>query len=204
MTPLAWSAITDFVLSAEAFFLSGLLFAQSPRAMSARWYMSLVLLFLGLAPFFAAVDHGFIEGRGFLPDTNIVSRISWLCAGLTAAAVLAAIMRQYFPRQRWLLILAAIQFIVFAIAIFTGDQYILVTADAAPEMILGLVVGLLYARRPGSLALALGIALYIAGSVVQALGLDLSETLNHNALYHLFLIVGTLGLYRAGRKFEAA
>lgn len=203
MTPLAWTAVTDFLLAGVTFFLSGMLFGRHPGRGSAAWFWSYFTMFLGIAAFLAAVDHGFIEGRNFLPDTNFVSRTSWIFVGLAVAAMLAGLARQYFPRHRWILIVGAVQLVVYVVVILTQDFYIFVSINMVPELVLALVSGLVFMRsRPGSLALAVGIVVIIIAAVIQAMGFDALNPLNHNSLYHLISVIGVVSLYLAGRRFN--
>jgi hypothetical protein len=61
MTALAITAITDFLLASEAFFLAGRLSSTPKDRFSAAWYFSGVLLLLGVAALLGGIDHGFFQ-----------------------------------------------------------------------------------------------------------------------------------------------
>ncbi len=202
MSPLAWSAISDFVLAAETFFAAGMLWSKVRPIGTPSWFWALATLALGFSAFLAAIDHGFIEGHGILPDNNIVTRCGWLATGTATAALLCAIQGHFLPRQRWLLAVALVQLIVFVVMVFASETYLVVSLDAAPELLilLGFALAGLRSGR-SSLALVAVPALIIIASVVQASGFDGLAPLDHNVLYHLILILAAAFYYPAGRVF---
>jgi hypothetical protein len=200
MSPLALSAISDFILAAEALFVAGMLVVQPRARGSAHWYWNWSILCLGVGSFVAAVDHGFIEGRDLLPDTNIVTRCGWLAVGVAVAALLAAIQAQFFPRRPWILAIALVQFAIFVAAVFASDRYIVVSLNAAPELLLLLGLAIPGVKRGmASPALIVAPALVILASAVQASGFDGLAPVDHNVLYHLIMLVAVAFFYPAGQ-----
>ena len=78
MTALAITAITDFLLAGEAFFLAGRLSSKSKDRFSAAWYFSGVLLLLGVAALLGGIDHGFFQPAN-LPR-YVIQRSDWSCS----------------------------------------------------------------------------------------------------------------------------
>jgi len=208
LTALGVTALTDFALAAETFFLSGLLFARPKVRYSAAWFWQWALLLLAVSAFIGGVDHGFIQVAGESPVRKAVQHTTWVVVGLVTAAVFLTMVRQ-FTAERWHRVLAAVavlQFVVYLVAIVRIDRYAVVVANYALVMIWAIWVlaanGRRLRRGGGHWPIIAGIGAAIAASVAQAAGWRLSETFDRHAVYHVGMMVAVALLYVGGLRLK--
>ncbi len=200
MTPLVVTAITNFILACEVFFLGGLLVGQSKARGSALWFWTAALLALGTSALLGGIDHGFIEPASLQAQLPLY-RLTWLVLGVMTLCVLLTTARQFFSRRWFGLFLAIglVQLAVLALLVVVVGQFWVVIVNYVPVIVLFLVMNILGLRdRHGSWALVTGILLMLLASLVQYSGFDALTPLDHNGLYHVMAMLGVLFLYRGG------
>jgi hypothetical protein len=205
LTSLAVTSLTDFALSAEAFFLSGLLFARPKARYSAAWYWQWSVLLLALSAFIGGLDHGFVQVAGDTPVRKVVQHTTWAVIGLATAATVLAIVRQ-FVAARWhsaLAAAAAIQYAVYLVAVTRFDTYAAVVVNYAPVMIWALVANVRGLRDgTGHWPIIAGIGAGVAASIAQAAGWRLSARIDHQGLYHIGMMVAVAFSYAGGLRLK--
>ena len=203
MSPLAVSALTDFLLACEVLFFAGRLVQLPKQRFSAAWYWSAAMTLLGLASLIGGIDHGFIEMQGL--ERFPIQRADWLVAGAMTGCVLMTATTQFIPSRlhRLALGLTLLQFGLYALAVFLIDNFFVVIVNYAPVMLLLLALSMrgLGSGR-GSLSMIAGIAIQFGASGVQASGVDAFTPLDHNGLYHLISMVGVVFLFHGGRHLD--
>lgn len=201
MTALAVTAITNFILACEVFFLGGLLAGRPMARGSAAWLWTAALLALGTSALLGGIDHGFVEPAG-LQDQVPLYRVTWLVMGGMILAVWLTTARQFFA-PRWFvpcLLIGVIQFAVLIVLIFVVGKFWVVIVSYLPVILLFLLMNILGLRRGrGSWALIAGILIMLLASLVQYSGFDAFSPLDHNGLYHVMAMVGVVFLYWGGR-----
>lgn len=120
---------------------------------------------------------------------------------LVAGAVLAWAPRLY---QRSLLGLLGFRLGVYAILLASYRDFRYVIYDFIGTLIALAALALLgRASRPAPVPMTLlGVAVSLAGALVQSSGIDLHPHFNHNDLFHVIEIGGLYCFYRAGRSFQ--
>jgi hypothetical protein len=208
LTALDVTALTDFALAAETFFLSGLLFARPKTRYSAAWFWQWALLLLAVSAFIGGVDHGFIQAAGDTPVRKAVQHTTWMVVGLVTAATFLTMVRQ-FAADRWhrpLAAIAVLQFVVYLVAIVRVDRYAVVVANYALVMIWAICALAANRRRlrrgTGQWPIIAGIGAAIAASIAQAAGWRLSETFDRQSVYHLGMMVAVAFLYVGGLRLK--
>ena len=203
MSPIVVTSLTNFALAAETLLLGGLLARRPKQRGAASWYWAGVLLLLGLGALIGGIDHGFLDPAG--PAHRWVQRLTWIVlAGMTFCLLLSTA-RQFFPprAQRVWTGIAIAQFLADAAAILSFDSFLDVILNYAPVMLLLLTLNLLGLRRgAGSRGIIGGLLVMAAASVIQALGFDALNPLDHNGLYHVVSMAGVLFLFSGGRRLK--
>jgi len=168
---------------------------------------------LWAAAFVATASAAFCGGtfHGFFHDLSpsvlgglwkaAIYSIGLMCLLMLAAATVASIPRS---AQRWMLSLAVLEFVVYAVWMHSHDEYRFVIYDYAPAMIgvLGLQAWAAYRRRDASAKwIIAGVLVSFAAAGVQQTGFRLGQNFNHNDLYHLIQALALGAFYRAGLRF---
>ncbi len=203
MSTLAITAITNFILAAELFFLAGMM-AKTPKArFSAAWFWGGAMVALATSTFLGGVDHGFVESAGL--SRYFIQRPNWVVLGVATFCVLLATSRQFFPPnwQRPALAVATIQLGVYAVAVLAIGDFTVAIVNYAPVVVLLLVLSIVGLRDgTGSWQMVVGIVVLLAASAVQALRVDVLSPLDHDGLYHVIFIVGAPFLYLGGQRLK--
>ncbi len=203
MSPLAVTAVTNFLLASEVLFFAGRL-VQLPKArFSAAWYWSAAMILLGLAALTGGIDHGFIEMQGL--ERFAIQRANWLVVGAMTGCVLMTAATQFLPWRLYRIALgtALLQLGLYAVAVFVADGFVVVIVNYAPVMLLLLVLSVRGLRGGrGSVPMIAGIAIQFVASGVQASGVDAFSPLDHNGLYHLVSMVGAIFLFHGGTSLD--
>lgn len=205
MDTLAITSITNFVLAGELFFLAGLMVKTAKARFSAAWFWAGAMLALATSALLGGIDHGFVEPAGL--DRYLLQRPNWLVVGLVTFFTLLATARQFLsPRwQRPVLILAATQLVVYAIAVLLVGDYLVVIVNYAPVVLLLLALSVRGLRdRAGSWQMVVGIVVLLTATTVQALNVDVLSPLENDGLYHVIAIVGAPFLYLGGQRLDVA
>ena len=140
MTPDAVTAITDFLLSAQAFFLAGRMSTRPMDRFSASWYFSGVVLLLAVAAFLGGIDHGFVQPANM--SRYAIQRSDWIVLGGVTFCLLMTTAKQFFPpmAQRVAGIVAVLQFVGYAVAVLLAHSFAVVILNYSPIMLLFLAI----------------------------------------------------------------
>ena len=201
LAPLSVTAITNFVLAAEAFLAAGFLLGRVRSLSTAAGYWALALLFMGISALSGGIDHGFLEPRGSSPARRAFEKATSVAAGILAFFVLLTVGKQFFGPSSDPVFLAAgfLLLAAYLVATFLLDSFLVVILGCAPAMILFLVMSLLGLRSgTGSWQIIAGLLVSAAASLIQALGVDAFSPLDRNGLYHVVLMPATILLALGG------
>lgn len=205
LTPLAVTAITNFILASEAFFLSGMFFARPKVPRSAAWFWQLALLMLATAALLGGIDHGFFEVHGQIPVRKVIEHTNWFLIGLLTLFVFLTTAEQFLapPWYRYAYIAAGVQFVVYTGLILLIDNFLIVMINYSLVMLLMLGCNLYGLQRgTGSRALSAGIVLAFVASGIQAAGVDVFSPFDRNSLYHFGMMLALVFFYRGGLRLK--
>ncbi|MBN2444213.1 MAG: hypothetical protein JXJ04_22810 [Spirochaetales bacterium] len=201
LSPLAMTSITNFLLSSETFFLTGLLFARHKSPGSASYSWQLVMLFLAIAALIGGIDHGFFEIQGDSLAREIMKYITWIFLGIVTFLLALTIIKQYSQQShhKILYLLALIQLIVNILLIFIVNNFLIVLVNYAPLMILMLIFNFINLKKgSGSWSMIIGILIGFIASGIQAAGIDIFTPINRDSLYHIGMMISVIFFYKAG------
>jgi hypothetical protein len=205
MTPLALTAITNFILASEVFFLAGMLCKTGKQHYSALWFWALFMFLLGASALSGGIDHGFIEPLAAAMPFDFYL-ITDCVLGLMTAALLLTVTQQYIaPKLRiYFYIIAALQLAVFLFLAFTSGSYLVVIFNYLPVVLLLLVFSLLAMRQNRwAWAMVTGIVLSLIASAAQAMHVNMFLPLDYNGLYHVIMLAAVILLYLGGRSLKS-
>jgi ABC-type uncharacterized transport system permease subunit len=197
------TAITDFLLAAEVMFLAGLTAGRVKARFSAAWYWAGALLLLGLGALIGGIDHGFLQSGATSPYW--IERGNWIVLAAMTFCLLMSTAKQFFPPrvQRIVLAVGLLQFAADTVAVLLVDSFLDVILNYGPVIALLLVMSCVGLRKgTGSWQMIAGILIQVAGSAVQAAGVDALAPLDHNGLYHVIAMAGAVFLYLGGQRLN--
>jgi hypothetical protein len=195
--------ITNFLLAAFNVFFAALLFGQwMNRRQPLLFFWILAFIFTGIAAGFGGVYHGFLEQK----NVAVVLHLCW--KGAIYAIALASLCMLIgsilgslsYPYDQWLLILAVLQFSLFAGWMMRHEEYRYVIYDYAGAMLLVAVLQIIdlvtkpWMKGPGWILGGIGIS--FAAAFLQQAKVGVQPLLDHNDLYHLIQIAGMAFLYQ--------
>jgi len=192
--------ITDYLLGGLAAVL-GVRLWRAGRASGERTVQAWGASFLttAMAAFLGGTAHGFAAMIGSTVQVVLWKLTVW-SIGLTVFLLLAATARAAFAdsARRTVVGLAVLQLLVFVVWTIRYDAFIWVIVNYIPAVlvVLGLQAGLCLRQRPGAGWLVTGLLTTLAGAAVQASGLALHPSFNHNDLYHVIQMAATVMLHR--------
>ena len=206
LPPLAITAITNFILACEGFFLAGSLFAQLKARRSAAWFWQFVVLMVALSALIGGIDHGFLETSNQMDARRVFQRLNWLAIGVLTLLIFLTTARQFLkpPARRIAFIIAGAQLVVFVAALWFIDDYRIVILNYVPVILWLLVQNILNLNTgKGSLLMITGIVISLAASGIQAARVDVFTPLDHNGLYHVGMMIALVFFYRASHLLDA-
>lgn len=204
MTAQAITAITNFIVAAEIFFLAGIFFSRPQALFSASWFWAVSMFLMGAGMLIGGIDHGFVESQ-FPGVINPLTRINWTIVGVMTFTAFAATARQFFNPStgRILLGVAAVQLVIYVIVMFMNNDYSIVIINYAPVLVFLLICTVIGLKTGlGSWSMVLGIVISFIASGLQAASVDIFSPLDHDGLYHVVLFAGVLFLYWGGYQFK--
>ncbi len=195
LTSLQLVSITDFVLSLECLFLSGILFGKTRSLNSAQGMLSFFLLFAGIATFMGGLDHGFFQpiDKRFVPTT-----LTYISIAFATFFLFRYIAITFFNKKvaGILQIIAYIQLVVFIGFSFTYHNFLLVIGNYSPLLLLFFILNLVHLKDGKSnWYIVLFCISLIVATVVQASGIKLTEMLNEDTMYHLISMLAYMFFY---------
>ena len=203
MTNLSITAITNFALACEAFFLAGLLARGSRARFSPAWFWTGMMFLLGLSALLGGVDHGFFEAQG-LPRYGI-QRTNWIVIGGVTFFVLLTTAAQFFSRrtQRVFVVAGVVQLIGYSVGVLLAGTFTLVIVNYVPVLLLMLGMNIAGLKRgSGTWPMIAGIVILFAASAVQAVGVNVFDPLNASGMYHVLLMLAVVFLYQGGVRLR--
>ncbi len=205
MHPLAVTALTDFILAAEAFFVAGLLIARPKARYSAAWFWQGAMFVLALGAFLGGVDHGFVQPVVDAHARLPIQHSTWLSLGVLTFATLQSVIRQFFPSRLWRIgsVVAAVQLALFVAMVPIFNSFAVVVANYAPVMLMALVCSLRGLRDgSGSWPMTAGIAVVLLSSGAHAARIGLSAVIDDNGVYHVGMMAAVVLTYRGGLQLR--
>ncbi len=186
------TVLTDYALGGVAAWFSVLLF-RNPQASRRLW--ALAFAALAAAAFLGGTWHGFLQ-------SDLLWKGTTLSAGVASFGMVAGSSYAVFspPLRAFVLTAALAKLVVYSAWMLGHDAFIYVVIDTA---IAFMVVAALHLWKWNGPILA-GVAVSIAGAVVQASGLRLHEHFNHNDLYHVIQIAALVLLYRGAKRLQSS
>jgi hypothetical protein len=169
--------LTDYALGAVSLWISIKLFQKK------RWW-SLCFAALAAAAFLGGTWHGFVQSDALWKATLIAAGVASF--GMTVGAGNETDFGKLF------FAFGLVKLLLYAFWMLSHDEFIWVVADSGSALA---VVAAVYLWRLNGWMLA-GVALAVAGALVQAGGLALHPHFNHNDLYHVMQTVAILLMYR--------
>jgi hypothetical protein len=180
---------TDYLLAGVTAWLALRLFKSGELQLARRWW-AIAFTALALGAFLGGTWHGFLQN-------DLLWKATVLAVGVASFGMVVGSAFATLPRLAHNLTVAAA---ILKLAAYSGwmlahDEFIFVVIDTG---IAFAVVAALHFYRFNGWMLT-GVALSVAGALVQASGFALHEHFNHNDLYHVIQIAATALLYRGAR-----
>jgi hypothetical protein len=186
------TVVTDYLLGGIAAWLALLLFRS---AQTSRRLWALAFAALAAAAFLGGTWHGFLQ-------SNLLWKATTLSAGLASFGMVAGSSYAVFSGQlrAFILTAALAKLVVYSAWMLSHDAFLYVVIDTGIAFI---VVAALHLWKWNGPILA-GVAVSIAGALVQASGFKLHEHFNHNDLYHVIQIAALALLYRGAKRLQSS
>ncbi len=207
LTPLSATAITNFLLAAEAFLAAGFLLGRVRSLSTAAGFWALALLSLGISALSGGIDHGFLEPRGNSPGRRVFEKATSVATGILAFFMLLTAGWQFFAAGARPAFLAAglLLLAAYLVATFLLNSFLVAILGYAPATIFLLVMSILGLEAgTGSWQIIAGLLVSAAASLIQALGVDAFSPLDRNGLYHIVLMPAIVLLTLGGLLLKGA
>jgi hypothetical protein len=186
------TVVTDYLLGGVAAWLSLVLFRS---AQTSRRLWAVAFAALAAAAFLGGTWHGFLQ-------SNLLWKATTLSAGVASFGMVAGSAYAVFsgPLRAFALTAALAKLVVYSVWMLSHDAFLYVVIDTGIAFI---VVAALHLWKWNGPILA-GVAVSIAGALVQASGFKLHEHFNHNDLYHVIQIAALVLLYRGAKRLQSS
>jgi hypothetical protein len=186
------TVVTDYLLGGVAAWLSLVLFRS---AQTSRRLWAVAFAALAAAAFLGGTWHGFLQ-------SNLLWKATTLSAGVASFGMVAGSAYAVFsgPLRAFALTAALAKLVVYSVWMLSHDAFLYVVIDTGIAFI---VVAALHLWKWNGPILA-GVAVSIAGALVQASGFRLHEHFNHNDLYHVIQIAALVLLYRGAKRLQSS
>jgi hypothetical protein len=180
---------TDYLLAAVTAWLALLLFRKTELQRARRWW-AIAFVALAVGAFLGGTWHGFWQNA-------LLWKATVLAVGVASFAMVVGAAFATLPRvaHNLTVVAAIIKLLVYSGWMLVHDDFIFVVIDTG---IAFAAVAALHLWRFNGWLLA-GVAVSVAGALVQASGFALHAHFNHNDLYHLIQIAAMAFLYRGAR-----
>jgi hypothetical protein len=184
--------LTDYALGGVSAYAA---IALLGNPQTARKLWALAFAALAAAAFLGGTWHGFLQ-------SDLLWKATTLSAGVASFGMVAGSSYAAFspPLRAFVLTAALAKLVVYCAWMLSHDAFIYVVIDTG---IAFLVVAAIHLWKWNGPILA-GVAVSIAGAVVQASGLRLHEHFNHNDLYHVIQIAALALLYRGAKRLHSS
>lgn len=184
--------LTDYVLGAVSAYAAIALLSH-PQTSRRLW--ALAFAALAAAAFLGGTWHGFVQSA-------LLWKATTLSAGVASFGMVAGSSYAVFPSplRAFVLTAALAKLLVYSVWMLSHDAFIYVVIDTG---IAFLIVAAIHLWKWNGPILA-GVAVSIAGALVQASGFRLHQHFNHNDLYHVIQIAALVLLYRGAKRLQSS
>jgi hypothetical protein len=184
--------LTDYVLGGVAAYAA---IALRRDSQTSRRLWALAFAALAAAAFLGGTWHGFLQ-------SDLLWKATTLSAGVASFGMVAGSSYAVFspPLRAFVLTAALAKLVVYSVWMLSHDAFIYVVIDTG---IAFLIVAAIHLWKWNGPILA-GVAVSIAGALVQASGFRLHEHFNHNDLYHVIQIAALVLLYRGAKRLQSS
>jgi len=198
------TVLTDYGLAAVAALLAARLMGQADGQTARRlWGASFVAV--GLAAAAGGTWHGW-SPRMTRPSADALWLVTYVFLGLGNALILAgaAWTAARGGLRAALLTAVVVRFVVWFGFIARNPDFRYVIYDYAGTLLglLALSACLAWRKRPGAGWIAAGVAVSLAGAVIQRGRLAPGPAFNHNDLFHVIQAAGLYLYYRGGSRLR--
>lgn len=190
--------ITDYILSTECFIFGLLLFRKAKNETAVLlWAISFFAISLAAAT--GGTYHGFVQSLS-VPISSSLWKITLYSIGISTFCMLSGMILAALKGkiETAFLILAAIQFLGFAILITRTYEYKYVIHDYVPAMAVILALCIYRLNKPYAIWIIAGILISFAAAGIQLSGFTIHKNFNHNDLYHVVQMIAMYLLYKGG------
>lgn len=201
---LAVTAVTNFILACEVFFLAGMLAKTTKTFYSAAWFWSVAFFLLGISALLGAIDHGFLEPAG-LPVRIPLKRLNWIVLGGSTFCILMTTTRQFMPSKffKAIFVIGMAQFVLYIVLFLLVNRFIVVILNYAPVFILLLIASFIGLKDgSGSWSIIAGVIILLIASVIQTTDIVLFSAVDEDGLYHLITMISVGFLYVGGQRLN--
>lgn len=190
--------ITDYLLAVECLVFAILLLRKSENETPILLW-SISFFAIGLAAATGGTYHGFVQSLS-VPISSALWKITLYSIGISTFCMLSGMILAAIKGKvrTAFLILAAIQFLAFAVLITRSYEYKYVIHDYVPAMAVILALCIYRLNKPYALWIISGILISFAAAGIQLSGFTLHKNFNHNDLYHVIQMIAMYFLYRGG------
>ena len=175
--------VTDYVLGAVSLWVS-------IKLLQTRSWWALAFFALALAAFLGGTWHGFLQSDALWKATVIAAGVASF--GMTVGAGNETAFGKIF------LFAALLKLLAYSFWMLTHDEFIWVVADSGSALA---IVAAVYLWRFNGWVLA-GVAVAVAGGLVQASGFALHAHFNHNDLYHVLQTAAIVLFYKGLKRCQ--
>ena len=184
--------LTDYVLGGVSAY-AAIALLRHPQPSRRLW--ALAFAALAAAAFAGGTWHGFVR-------SDLLWKATTLSAGVASFGMVAGSSYAVFPSplRAFALTAALAKLVVYSVWMLGHDAFIYVVIDTG---IAFLIVAAIHLWKWNGPILA-GVAVSIAGALVQASGFRLHQHFNHNDLYHVIQIAALVLLYRGAKRLQSS
>ncbi len=184
--------LTDYVLGGVSACAAIALLRDSQTS---RRLWALAFAALAAAAFLGGTWHGFVQ-------SDLLWKATTLSAGVASFGMVAGSSYAAFrgTTRNALLTAALAKLVVYSAWMLGHDAFLYVVIDTAIAFLIVAAIHLWKWNGP----IVAGVAVSIAGALVQASGFRLHEHFNHNDLYHVIQIAALVLLYRGAKRLQSS
>lgn len=183
--------LTDYLLGGVSAY-AAIALLRNPQTSTRLWAVAFAAL--AAAAFLGGTWHGFLH-------SDLLWKATTLSAGVASFGMVAGSSYAFRGATRNAMLTAALaKLVVYSVWMLGHDAFIYVVIDTG---IAFLVVAAIHLWKWNGPILA-GVAVSIAGALVQASGFRLHQHFNHNDLYHVIQIAALVLLYRGAKRLQSS
>jgi len=186
------TVLTDYLLGGVSAY-AAIALVRNPHPSRRLW--ALAFAALAAAAFLGGTWHGFLQSALLWKATTLSAGVASF--GMVAGSSYAAFSGQI---RAFMLTAAFAKWVVYSAWMLGHDAFLYVVIDTG---IAFLIVAAIHLWKWNGPILA-GVAVSIAGALVQASGFRLHEHFNHNDLYHVIQIAALVLLYRGAKRLQSS